>query len=93
MSGRSGHIRQDFFLARSFRNLEDLNAQLIDWLETLANIRVHGTTQRVVGEAFAAEQPELQTLTEHRFDAVLRLGRRVSHDGFRRDRRQLLQRA
>ena len=28
------YIRQDFFLARSFRNLEDLNAQLQDWLAT-----------------------------------------------------------
>ena len=76
------YIRQDFFLGRSFRNLDDLNAQLIDWLDTVANVRVHGTTQRVVAEAFAAEQPELQTLPEHRFDAVLKLERRVSHDGF-----------
>ena len=76
------YIRQDFFLGRSFRNLDDLNAQLIGWLDTVANARVHGTTQRVVAEAFAAEQPELQTLPEHRFDAVLKLERRVSHDGF-----------
>jgi transposase len=76
------YIRQDFFLGRSFRSLDDLNAQLIGWLDTVANIRVHGTTQRVVAEAFAAEQPELQTLPEHRFDAVLKLERRVSHDGF-----------
>ena len=26
------YIRQDFFLARTFRNLEDLNTQLQDWL-------------------------------------------------------------
>jgi transposase len=76
------YIRQDFFLGRSFRNLGDLNAQLIDWLDTVANIRVHGTTQRVVAEAFAVEQPELQTLPQHRFNAVLKLERRVSHDGF-----------
>jgi len=76
------YIRQDFFLGRSFCNLDDLNAQLIDWLDTVANVRVHGTTQRVVAEAFNAEQPELQTLPEHRFDAVLKLERRVSHDGF-----------
>jgi hypothetical protein len=48
----------------------------------VANVRVHGTTQRIVAEAFTAEQPELQTLPEHRFDAVLKLERRVSHDGF-----------
>jgi hypothetical protein len=76
------YIRQDFFLGRTFRNLDDLNAQLIAWLDTVANVRVHGTTQRVVAEAFAAEQPELQTLPQHRFDAVLKLERRVSHDGF-----------
>lgn len=76
------YIRQDFFLGRSFRNLGDLNAQLIGWLDTVANARIHGTTQRVVAEAFAAEQPELQALPEHRFDAVLKLERRVSHDGF-----------
>ncbi len=76
------YIRQDFFLGRAFRNLDDLNAQLIGWLDTVANARVHGTTQRVVAEAFAAEQPELQTLPDHRFDAVLKLERRVSHDGF-----------
>jgi hypothetical protein len=76
------YIRQDFFLGRRFRNLEDLNSQLIDWLGAVANVRVHGTTQRIVAEAFTAEQPELQRLPEHRFDAVLKLERRVSHDGF-----------
>ncbi len=47
------YIRQDFFLARSFRNLDDLNEQLRRWLDTVANPRVHATTQRVVNEAFA----------------------------------------
>jgi transposase len=32
------YIRQDFFLARTFRNLEDLNTQLADWLATVANV-------------------------------------------------------
>ena len=75
------YIREDFFLGRSFRNMEDLNAQLIEWLDNVANARVHGTTQRVVAEAFAEEQAELQRLPEHRFAAVLKLERRVSHDG------------
>jgi transposase len=75
------YIRQDFFLARSFRNLEDLNAQLNDWLASVANVRRHGTTQRIVAEAFAAEQAELQPLPAHPLDALLKLERRVSHDG------------
>lgn len=75
------YIRQDFFLARTFRNLDDLNAQLDDWIATVANLRLHGTTQRIVAQAFAAEQPELQTLPAMPFDALLKLERRVSHDG------------
>jgi transposase len=75
------YIRQDFFLARTFHNLEDLNAQLEEWLATVANVRVHGTTQRVVAEAFAAEKPDLQVLPSTPFDALLKLERRVSHDG------------
>jgi transposase len=75
------YIRQDFFLARTFRNLDDLNAQLEDWLGSVANVRRHGTTQRVVAEALAAEQSELQPLPVHPFDALLKLERRVSHDG------------
>jgi transposase len=75
------YIRQDFFLARTFRDLEDLNAQLDEWLTTVANVRVHGTTQRVVAEAFAAEKPDLQVLPATPFDALLKLERRVSNDG------------
>jgi transposase len=75
------YIRQDFFLARTFRNLEDLDAQLAQWLDSVANVRVHGTTQRVVSEAFAAEKPDLQVLPDTPFDALLKLERRVSNDG------------
>ena len=75
------YIRQDFFLARTFRNLDDLNDQLRDWLDTVANARLHGTTQRIVAEAFAAEREDLQGLPAFSFDALLKLERRVSHDG------------
>jgi transposase len=34
------YIREDFFLGASFRNLDDLNAQLRHWLDTIANPRV-----------------------------------------------------
>lgn len=40
------------------RNLNDLNDQLQDWLDTVPNARLHGTTQRVTSEAFAAKQLE-----------------------------------
>src|SRR5205814_1129851 len=75
------YIREDFFLARSFRNLDDLNAQLSHWLAAVANPRVHATTQRVVNEAFAEERLVLQPLPLVPFRAVLKLERRVSHEG------------
>jgi transposase len=75
------YIREDFFLGTSFRNLGDLNAQLRHWLNTVANARVHATTQRVVNEAFAEEKQVLQPLPLVPYRAVLKLERRVSHEG------------
>src|SRR6185503_9978695 len=75
------YIREDFFLARSFSNLEDLNRQLQRWLSTVANPRVHATTCRVVMEAFAEEHPFLRPLPLAPFRSVLRLERRISRDG------------
>jgi transposase len=75
------YIRADFFMARQFTDLADMNRQLRHWLETVANARVHATTGRVVLEHFRQEQPSLQALPAGRFDAVLRVERRVSSDG------------
>jgi len=75
------YIGEDFFLAGSFRNLEDLSGQLRHWLDTVANPRVHATTRRVVNEAFAEEGDALKPLPLAPYQAVLRLERRVSHEG------------
>ena len=75
------YVREDFFLARSFRDLDDLNGQLRQWLDGVANARVHATTRRVVAEHFAEEQPHLKQLPAGPFQAVLKLERRVTRDG------------
>jgi transposase len=75
------YIREDFFLGGTFRNLDDLNAQLRRWLDNVANPRVHATTQRVINEAFAEEKPHLKPLPLAPYRAVLKLERRVSHEG------------
>jgi hypothetical protein len=75
------YIREDFFLARSFRNLGDLNAQWRHWLDTVANPRVHATRQRIVNVAFAEEKPHLKPLPLLPFRSLLKLERRVSHEG------------
>jgi hypothetical protein len=75
------YVREDFFLARSFRHLEDLNAQFTQWLDRVANRRLHGTTGRIVAEHFAEERPSLRPPPAGPFNAVLRPERRISHEG------------
>lgn len=75
------YIRQDFFLARTFRNIDDLNTQFDAWRCKIANRRVHATTERVVDEAFAEEKPALKPLPAIPYSAVLTVERRVSHEG------------
>jgi hypothetical protein len=75
------YVRQDFFLARTFRNMDDLNAQFEDWRAAIANPRRHATTQRIVDEHFAEEQPRLIALPAIPYSAVLTVERRVSHEG------------
>ena len=75
------YVREDFFLGRSFRNLDDLNDQFQRWLDTVANPRRHATTGRIVVEHFAAEKPHLKALPASPFNAVLALDRRVTRDG------------
>ena len=75
------YIREDFFLARSFRDLDDLNPQFRQWLDQVANARTHATTRRVVSEHFINERPHLQPLPAGPFQAVLRLDRRITRDG------------
>jgi hypothetical protein len=64
-------VRQDFWLARSFRNLDDLNRQFDDWRTQIANPRVHATTRRVVDQHFAEERPALIAHPAIPYSAVL----------------------
>jgi transposase len=75
------YVRQDFFMARRFRNLDDLNAQFEAWRTEIANGRVHATTGRVVEEHFADERSALIAHPALPYSAVLTVERRVSHEG------------
>jgi transposase len=75
------YIRQDFFLGRSFHDLDDLNAQFDVWRADIANARQHATTGRIVREHFGEEQPHLRPLPAMRYDAVLTVERRISREG------------
>lgn len=75
------YIRQDFFLGRTFCNMDDLNAQFDAWRAEIANPRVHATTNKVVNEAFVQERSDLLALPLHPYDAVITLERRITKDG------------
>lgn len=75
------YVRQDFFLAGQFEDLEDLNRQFDVWRAETAHPRVHGTTGRIILEAFQEERPALKALPVGVFNDVLCLERRVTHDG------------
>lgn len=38
------YLRTNFFPLRSFRDLSEINTQVKDWLDTVANVRIHKTT-------------------------------------------------
>lgn len=57
------YLRESFLYGRTFVSDADLNAQVLTWLDTVANLRVHGTTAWVPAERFTTvEQPTLQPL-------------------------------
>lgn len=45
-----------FLRGKEFTSLDDLNAQLLDWIVTFANQRIHGTTHRKPSEMFLEEK-------------------------------------
>lgn len=61
-------VRDAFFAAREFRDLEDLNAQALAWCEGAAAERpCPEDRSRSVHEVFAEEQPHLLSLPENPF--------------------------
>jgi transposase len=76
------YLEHDFLAGRAFASWDDLNHQCRQWLDTVANVRVHGTTRRRVDEAFAEEQPCLIALPSVHIPAARQETRTVQKDGY-----------
>ena len=74
------YLEEDFLRARAFASWADLHTQTRQWLDTVANVRVHGTTRRQVDEAYAEEQPGLIALPPVPYPAERRETRTVQKD-------------
>jgi len=57
-----GYVKTSFLEGRRFTSLDDLNRQLQVWLDTVANVRVHGTTGARPIDRFAEELKHLHPL-------------------------------
>jgi transposase len=68
------YLRHAFFAARTFVDVEDLNAQFQRWRDDSAHRRPHPEQRdRTVAEVLAEEQPRLLPLPAHAFEtAVMR---------------------
>ncbi len=75
------YFEEDFLRARTFASWDDLRSQVRAWLDTVANVRVHGTTRRRVDEAYAEERPCLIALPTVAYPAARRETRTVQKDG------------
>lgn len=75
-------ISDDFLRGTVFHSLEDLNQKARVWLDTVANVRKHTTTGRLVHEMYAEEKPCLIELPSMPFHAERREVRKVQKDGY-----------
>ncbi len=55
-----GYLKRSFLEGRLITDLDDLNQQLVHWLDTVANVRAHGTTHMRPVDRFVAEQSSLR---------------------------------
>jgi transposase len=66
------YLRDAFFAARRFRDVDDLNAQFRHWRDEVAHQRPHPEQRdRTVAQVFAEEQPRLLPLPAHPFETAL----------------------
>ncbi len=62
------YLRHAFFAARTFRDVDDLNAQFRRWRDEVAHQRPHPEQRdQTVAQVFAHEQPRLLPLPAHPF--------------------------
>jgi transposase len=76
------YVKRNALKARSFPTLEAQNDFLLEWETTVADTRIHGTTQRQVKKHFEeVERPALGQLPTERFPFFREAPRRVNRDG------------
>jgi transposase len=66
-----GYIKKNFLNGLEITDLSALNLAAQQWLETVANVRIHGATRQRPVDRFEQEKPHLLALPEAPFDSAL----------------------
>lgn len=74
------YIRESFWRGYRFESLEKTNADLRHWLDTVANLRVHGTHRQSVNHRWQQERPFLGPLPAGGYDTSIKVFRKVYKD-------------
>lgn len=73
-------VERSFLNGREFRDLDDMRAQLADWLERIVDQRLHD--KRTALDRFAEEREHLLPLPRHPYDTARVVYRVCGIDGF-----------
>ncbi len=73
-----GYVQQSFWVGTHFTDVADLNSQVLEWLQGVANVRIHGTTGVTPLSRF--EQEHRQPLPGTRFDTSQITHRQATRD-------------
>jgi hypothetical protein len=77
------YVKNNGLKGRTFDSLEAENAHLLDWEQTVADLRIHGTTKQQVLKVFEElERPALVPLPVERFPCFHEAHRAVHRDGY-----------
>ena len=66
-----GYVKKNFLAGLALGDLASLNAAARVWLDTVANVRLHGETHRTPMAMFAEEQPQLRRLPAYPYDTAV----------------------
>ncbi len=78
-----GYVEGNFWPGARFVDLADLNRQAMQWIATVADVRIHGTTHERAVDRCETERAKLMLLPDQsRLASFLRDERTVGRDGY-----------